>query len=182
MKCPKIATLLALGLLLTVFLSCSKDENNLKSPLVGTYELLEYHSNMTIDLNGDGIKSYDLLDALDDFYFSRMRSLYDYDLEISDYFSIRMYAMLPEQMANDPTPHSGTFGNVYPAYELVLSDDLQTILNFEMVYSHFLFPSELKAINIIETGVIQLISDQSFYCYVDYEWKRIETRAVFRKL
>ena len=46
------------------FTSCSNDHEILKSPLLGYYELIEYNSNVEIDLNADGVKTLDLFEEL----------------------------------------------------------------------------------------------------------------------
>ena len=51
--------------------------------------------------------------------------------------------MIPEQMANDPIPTSGTFGNSFLGYELTLSNDLQDIINFTYLPDEIFHPTEL---------------------------------------
>ena len=65
-------------LLFLTFLSCSENNEILKSPLIGEYKLFEYKSNTGINLNNDGIKIKDLLEGLEDFYFKENRRVFEY--------------------------------------------------------------------------------------------------------
>ena len=85
-------------------------------------------------------------------------------------------------MAPDPKPHSGSFGNSFPTYQLKLSEDLTSIENFEIIQGPILYSSKILEIIINEGNIIELISSQTFYCYADNEWKRVITKAKFKKI
>ena len=180
----KLLLLTALFLSST-FLSCTNDEEDIVSPLVGEYELIEYKSQTEIDLNADGIKSKDLLLELEEIYFNDnydINNVVGYELSISDYYNIRMYAMLPGLQGIDDVPSSGTYAPSWLKYELDISNDLITISDFERIPDEINYSSDLEEVTLIESNIIQLISSQSFIDYSDNEMKRIKTFATFRKL
>ena len=170
----------------STFLSCTDDEENLVSPLIGEYELIEYKSQTEIDLNGDGIKSKDLLLELEELYFNDTydkNNILGYELSISDYYNIRMYAMLPGMQSLDDEPYSGTYGSRWLRYELKISDDLFTISDFELIPDETIYySSEIDDITVIEPNVVQLEVSQTFIDYSDNESKRIKTIATFKKI
>ena len=170
----------------STFLSCTDDEKNIVSPLVGEYKLIEYKSQTEIDLNADGIKGKDLLLELEELYFNDnyyINNIVGHELSISDYYNIRMYAMLPGVQSLDDIPYSGTYGSRWLSYELKINDDLITISDFERIPDEIIYhSSELEEITLIDPNIIQLIISQSFIDYSDNEMKRIKTIATFSKL
>lgn len=182
MKDLKFKQLIAVLIIVSTLLSCSNDENNLPSPLVGEYKLIEYKSETELDLNADGIKSDDILDELGELYFEGHNDIIPYDLSISDYYNIRMYLRLPGLLSLDDIPNRNTYGNSFPGYQLNLNEDLVTVSDFELIPSEISYPSELNEIIFIEPNIIQLVSKQTFRCYVDNEYRRINTTATYRKL
>jgi len=165
-----------------ILASCDNERITSVSPLLGDYKLIEYTSNISIDINDDNIKSKNLYEELNEFYFSRMSKIFNYDLQITDYYNIRIYTLLPVQMANDPIPGSGTFGNLFPAYELNLSQNLKSIVSYKKVYDELVNPSSIKEINVENQDKIILICDQFFYDYIENSWIKIETRSTFKKI
>jgi len=182
MKILKIKLLIIVLITVSTLLSCSKDENNLPSQLVGEYELIEYKSEIELDLNADGIKSDDILGELEELYFADHNDIIPYDLSISDYSNIRMYLRLPGLLSLDEIPNRNTYGNSFPAYQLYLNEDLVTVSNFELIPSEISYHSELNEITSIEPNIIKLVSKQTFRCYSDNEYRRINTTAIYRKL
>ncbi|MCH4824565.1 hypothetical protein ML462_15435 [Gramella lutea] len=170
----------------STFLSCTDDEEHIVSPLVGEYELIEYKSQAEIDLNGDGIKGKDLLLELEELYFNDnydKNNILGHELNISDYYNIRMYAMLPGMQSLDDVPYSGTYGSRWLRYELKINDDLVTISDFERIPDEIIYySSELEKITLIEPNIVQLEVSQSFIDYSDNESKRIKTIATFKKI
>ncbi|WP_298248365.1 hypothetical protein [uncultured Christiangramia sp.] len=170
----------------STFLSCTDDEKHIVSPLVGEYELIEYKSQTEIDLNGDGIKGKDLLLELEELYFNDIydkNNILGYELSISDYYNIRMYAMLPGMQSLDDVPYSGTYGSRWLRYELKINDELVTISDFERIPDETIYySSELDELTLIEPNVVQLEVSQSFIDYSDNESKRIKTIATFKKI
>ncbi|WP_373060351.1 hypothetical protein [Zunongwangia sp. H14] len=187
MKIFKAKLLLLITLFVSsTFLSCTDDEENIVSPLIGEYELIEYKSQTEIDLNGDGIKGKDLLLELEELYFNDnydKNNILGYELSISDYYNIRMYAMLPGMQSLDDVPYSGTYGSRWLKYELMINDDLVTVSDFERIPDEIIYySSELDEITLIEPNIVQLEISQSFIDYSDNESKRIKTIATFRRL
>ena len=188
MKIFKTKLLLLITLFVSsTFLSCTNDEENIVSPLIGEYELIEYKSETEIDLNGDGIKGKDLLLELEEIYFNNNydinKDIVGYELSISDYYNIRMYAMLPGMQSLDDVPYSGTYGSRWLSYELKVNDDLVTISDFERIPDEIIYySSELEEITLIEPNIVQLEVSQSFTDYSDNESKRIKTIATFKKI
>ena len=103
-------------------------------------------------------------------------------MSISDYYNIRMYAMLPGLQGIDDVPYSGTYAPSWLRYELNLDDDLITISDFERIPDEINYSSDLEEVILIEPNIIQLISSQSFIDYSDNEMKRIKTIATYQKL
>ena len=169
----------------STFLSCTDDDINIVSPLIGEYELIEYKSQTEIDLDGDGIRSKDLLLELEELYFNDnydINNIYGYELSISDYYNIRLYAMLPGLQGIDDVPTSNTYAPSWLSYELNINDDLITVSDFESIPSTIQYSSVLEEITLIESNFIQIKSSQSFIDYSDNEIKRIQTVATFRRL
>ena len=170
----------------STFLSCTDDEKSIVSPLIGEYELIEYKSQTEIDLNADGIKGKDLLLELEELYFNDNydvnNNIVGYELSISDYYNIRMYAMLPGLQGIDDVPYSGTYAPSWLRYELNIDEDLITVSDFERIPDDRNYSSELEEVTVIEPNIIQIISSQSFIDYSDNEMKRIKTIATFKKL
>jgi hypothetical protein len=163
---------------------CSSTEmEKEKSDLIGEYELVEYNSNIPLDLNGDGIKNLNIFTELEGFYFERMRPVLKSDLTISDYYKIRLYANLPIATSNDPISGSGSFGNNSSYYDLVLSDNLKSVQKFEVIFdpNPQTFPLKIEQIIVEDNKYLTLKSKQLFFCYLDREWKNIESIAVFKK-
>lgn len=163
---------------------CSSNENEVeKSELIGKYELLDYKSNIPLDLNGDGIKSSNIFAELEEFYFKRIRAVLDSDLVISDYYKVRMYANLPIPTSDDPISGSGSFGTNSSYYDLVFSKDLKSIQKFDLILNSnpATFPLSVEEITINENNDLTLKCKQPFFCYLDREWKTIESTAIFRK-
>jgi len=182
MKILKTKLLLSVLIIFSTLVSCSDEENILPSPLLGEYELIEYKSEIKIDLNADGIKSDNILEELEELYFNNNNDVVPYDLSISDYYNIRMYFNLPGLLAFDDIPNSNTYGNSFPAYQLNLNSDLITVSDFEPLPDPVSYPSKLEEITFMNPNIIQLVSSQTFRCYVDNEYRRINTVATYRKL
>jgi hypothetical protein len=182
MKVLKIKQLLAVLIVVSTLLLCSNDENNLPSPLIGKYELIEYKSEIELDLNADGMKSENILEELEELYFRDNNDIIPYDLSISDYFNVQMYIRLPGLNSLDDIPNGNTYGDSFPSYELNISEDLITVSDFELIPSEISYPSELEEMTFIEPNTIKLVSKQTFRCYVDNEYRRINTIATYRKL
>lgn len=176
--------MLCIVLISSLLLSCSSTENEKeKSELLGKYELLDYQSNIPLDLNGDGVKSSNIIAELEAFYFKRMRVIFDSDLEITDYYKNRMYANLPIATSNDPISGSGSFGVNSSCYDLVFSNDLKSIQKFDLILDSNpqTFPLTVEKITISENYRLTLECKQLFFCYQDREWKNIESIAIYKK-
>lgn len=181
MKNYKLLLIILISSTLQFCSSTEKEEQ--KSELIGKYELIDYKSNIPLDLNGDGIKNVNIYTELEEFYFKRMKPILGSDLEISDYYKIRMYPNLPIATSNDPVSGSGSFGNNSTYYDLILSDNLKFVQKFELIIdpNPQTFPLKVEEIIIEENQNLTLKSKQIFFCYFDREWKNIESIAVFRK-
>jgi hypothetical protein len=174
--------LIIITLSFSILNSCSKEEEeNTISPLLGEYKLINYTSDIEIDLNNDSVKSLDLFNELNEIYF--LNSLdFNSELKISEFKinSFLLVTSLPVANSNDTEVIESSYGGVGNLYELKISNDLLSVEEFTLLPNEINFPFNLFEINT-ENQTIILKTNQFFYCYTENEWVSIETKAVFSK-
>lgn len=155
------------------------------STIGGSYHILSMTSDLSVDLNNDGLKSLDLLDEIDSSFFDPNNpelviKPVIYNNQLEDLMSF----YLPHANINTTNPNTAggvSFSRNGLGYVYNIDKNTQ-VINVDKNEHDSTSSGVMQSIEVLEQGMLKAIFKKSYYDFSSKKWVLLTITCVYKKI